>query len=670
MFLFQRLARFFSELKRRRVFRVVGVYLAGGYAVAEAADLFFPRLGLADWTLTAVLVLVVAGFPVAAVLAWTFDIREDPGEGSGVPPVPRTSSWVAVGAVSAVAAVAFGGAALFILESRPPPLDDSRVVVAAFENRTGAPSLETVGALAADWISDGLARSRMVEVVPSATAYAWSVGLADETRGLDPLERSQVLARETGAGILVWGSFYRFGDRIQLQAQVFHVSDRELLRTLQPVEAAVDSVAGAVASLSDRVAGALAARLNPRLAGWADHVRPPGLEAYRAYNQGLERYVSSLDDRGYSEAARLFGRAVELDSTFVVASLWHAQALTNGVDRERADSIVHLLQERPEDLTPYDRAFLDRLEARLHGDWPSAYESAKRMTEIAPASDDAWRERALDALRLNRPNEALEILERLDPRQGWLRGWPHYYYWQAEANHLLGNHERELDVLGEARRHYPEVQWLEGSEGAARAALGRVPPVDSLFTDLASSASPWGPLILALELQAHGHDEIADHALRAASAWHRRYARTNPTVTARRYLLQALYYAGEHDEALEVASGLDVEEASIAGAVKLGVQGAIAARRGMESEALELSRRLAELPPVATGVRHTYWRARIAALLDDRDRAVELIEQAFDEGFMPIRSTSGGLFAPLHVAPEFASLRGYRPFDRLVRFGD
>jgi hypothetical protein len=40
--------RFFAELKRRQVFRVMAIYGAAAFAVIEAADVMFPRTGLPD----------------------------------------------------------------------------------------------------------------------------------------------------------------------------------------------------------------------------------------------------------------------------------------------------------------------------------------------------------------------------------------------------------------------------------------------------------------------------------------------------------------------------------------------------------------------------------------------------------------------------------------------
>lgn len=40
--------QFWEELKRRKVVRVLVVYLASAFAILEASDIIFPRIGLSE----------------------------------------------------------------------------------------------------------------------------------------------------------------------------------------------------------------------------------------------------------------------------------------------------------------------------------------------------------------------------------------------------------------------------------------------------------------------------------------------------------------------------------------------------------------------------------------------------------------------------------------------
>ncbi len=65
---------FWSELKRRRVIRVVITYVLVGVATGGAAEVFLPNLGAPEWVLPTVLALLILGLPVALVLAWAYEM--------------------------------------------------------------------------------------------------------------------------------------------------------------------------------------------------------------------------------------------------------------------------------------------------------------------------------------------------------------------------------------------------------------------------------------------------------------------------------------------------------------------------------------------------------------------------------------------------------------------
>jgi len=71
------LFNFWNELKRRKVIKAVFVYVAVAWAILEAADTIFPRLGLPDWTVTFVLILLIIFFILVVVLTWVYDITPE-----------------------------------------------------------------------------------------------------------------------------------------------------------------------------------------------------------------------------------------------------------------------------------------------------------------------------------------------------------------------------------------------------------------------------------------------------------------------------------------------------------------------------------------------------------------------------------------------------------------
>jgi len=91
----------------------------------------------------------------------------------------------------------------------------------------------------------------------------------------------------------------------------------------------------------------------------------------------------------------------------------------------------------------------------------------------------------------------------------------------------------------------------------------------------------------------------------------------------------------------------------------LGYRGVLAARRGEKAEAQRVARVLAVRPYPYSYGQPALWRARIAAVLGDRDQAVALVREAFAQGL--------AVDLYLHALIDFAPLRGYPPFDELMR---
>lgn len=66
-----------AELKRRNVFRVGAVYVIVAWLLVQVSDALVPALHLPDWFNTAVVFVLIMGFPIALVFAWAFELSPD-----------------------------------------------------------------------------------------------------------------------------------------------------------------------------------------------------------------------------------------------------------------------------------------------------------------------------------------------------------------------------------------------------------------------------------------------------------------------------------------------------------------------------------------------------------------------------------------------------------------
>jgi tetratricopeptide (TPR) repeat protein len=535
-----------------------------------------------------------------------------------------------------------------------------RVVVLPYDNRTGDSALAPIGRMAADWITEGLARTSEVQVVPSLIVLQTQTEISHGARnggGIAPLNE---VARLTQSAIAVTGAYYRRGDSLEFHSEVLDVATSRPLGAIEPVVGRVENPSAAIDTVRLRVMGMLVSRLGRggMRVEIPAAVQPPSYEAYRAMSDGMTRWIAG----DYLAAAPLFERAYKLDSTYLRALLTAASAYGNGGNRAKQDSLVAYLVPRRDRLSPYDQGRLDWLLAIRRGDREAALRAARAAARLAPVGTARFA-LMMSLVQAGRPREALGELDDVlkiglpEVAASWYAVWG----LRTELYHLLGQHDRELEVAREGRASAGTSLPTLLYEGRALAALGRLDELGRVVDEvLAAPAPPTGAVEvmddIAEELRAHGHGteaaQLAARALAVCDAPGTAAPRCRPDLRA------VLLYAGERWAG--AAAAWDSVRADSRNAVYLlGRRGVLAARLGMADSARAIAARLAQLVrPNLQGVPEK-WRARIAAVLGDKESAVTLLRRAFADG-VPY-----GMW--IHTDMDLESLRDYGPFRDLVR---
>jgi hypothetical protein len=65
---------FFSELKRRNVVRMAGLYLVGAWLLVQVAGTVLPMFGAPEWLPRTIIVLLAIGFVPAVIFSWVFEL--------------------------------------------------------------------------------------------------------------------------------------------------------------------------------------------------------------------------------------------------------------------------------------------------------------------------------------------------------------------------------------------------------------------------------------------------------------------------------------------------------------------------------------------------------------------------------------------------------------------
>jgi len=517
----------------------------------------------------------------------------------------RRRRILAVAAVAVVAVLA----GLIWTASRTPRLDvdPDRVVVAAFENMTGDESLDPIGPMVADWIGQGLSQTGGVDVVSAVVALRTSRAVGAETGGLHDVAQLRELAGETGAGTVVSGSYFLEGEDLRFHAKVTNAEDGSIIYAPAAVRGSREAPMETIETLRQRIMGALVTDFDPSLGS-----QPPIFEAYREYVVGLDLLFD-----GRPEAIYHFGRAAAIDSTFMPPRLFIVGAYADLGEWAKADSLLRLLDRNREELGHLDLLAVDFNMARTQGNHEESLRVLREMVRLDPGSDLLYFLIGLRALWLNRPKETIETYEPY--KQQTPAGASLVWTWgpatAADAHHMLGNYDRELEGLRRAIEHFPDVVPLRAREARALAAAGRVEEVDDVIDEVLATPPRTGSAVevmhaAAVELRAHGYTE---EALRIASRgiqwWQNQPGEEVDDAHWHRFAA-LLCLTEEWTPARAVLTAL--VQASPDGIAYAGMLGCLAARTGDHGEALRVLDELQRLDRPYMFGENFYWSACIA----------------------------------------------------------
>jgi tetratricopeptide (TPR) repeat protein len=510
------------------------------------------------------------------------------------------------------------------------------LTVKRFENRTNDPSLDPVGAMAADAITQAIPQLDFLSRVSSGTSDA------------KPAARTRAI---------VTGAYYLDGQNLRVQASLADTTG-SVLYAIEPAVGPRSDPGAVVGLAQQRMLGAVVTILDPtNLIG--RHSRPPLYNAYREFVAGMDLFGND-----YPGALQHLKRATELDPDFF-APLWTMCAVyANTFDRQgRLDTLARIAPMRDR-LSRFERLRFDTEIANADGRQLDGLKALRQAEEVDPENLVVNYLIGHYALRLNRPQETLDEYAKVNAARWDVStpgGWR--YTRMTSANHLLGRHEEELRVAITAKKIFPSALATRADEMYALAALGRIDDLRRAADDLLSlgqspSAGTLGGALrtVANELRTHGHRaESTELAMRGIARYRGRPQDVQQRENIRSGLAQALYVVEQWEDAAKIVVTLLNEHRD--NPVYVGLAGAIAARMGNRDAALKHSAALARMP--ADGGVASLLRAQIAAVLGDKQAAMDLLRDAAAQGY-PYSLT-------LHQNVDFESLRGYAPFDEFMR---
>lgn len=554
------------------------------------------------------------------------------------------------------------------LEAAPAPaLDPRRLVVSRLENLTG------------DAAFDALPRLIETDLMRALNALSSIRAVPVEVSGR---KAALAAARETGAASVVVGTLVRNGDSLELSAEIVLTERGELFGAVGPLAVPANAVRGpGLAEFAERLTtganNVLATLQNPpvRIAS-AIYSRPWPRWPVAQRATAVRLAAANNPAEGIEPMRAILAEAPE----FLRAKQDLARFLSDTGRYDEAQKILReLLGPQRAQLSEIEIYSLSYDDALLHGDPERALQAARGLLELRPMSDAITQ--AISCLwGQNRPRAAYEELERWWKRHG--ASLPEASRFNVEgglyATQALmflreGNPGAALEVVQKmekflAGRSFSAAVWLRFQ---ALAALDRESEMQQVILDASSLSGVqriepvmfmWYAYCQALHA---GRPEAAARWLAAAQRAWEDVPRSGPVYDNLATVAVSLFEAtGRYDEALKAVDVLERRTPGFSSIV--GARALILTAAGRVDEAQPLIRQLETWDERnARGV-PDYWRARLAARAGDKARAVELLRLAIGRGlwFGDFRSSA---LEYGRLEPEFAALRGYAPFEQLLK---
>src|SRR3989440_240859 len=102
---------FFTELKRRNVYKVAVAYIVAGWALSQGIAQVLPVFDIPNWIIRLTVVLIIIGLPIALVLAWSFELtpqgikRTEDVDLAAAAQQPKKRTWILVVIIGALVSI-------------------------------------------------------------------------------------------------------------------------------------------------------------------------------------------------------------------------------------------------------------------------------------------------------------------------------------------------------------------------------------------------------------------------------------------------------------------------------------------------------------------------------------------------------------------------------------
>jgi len=486
--------QFWQELKRRKVVRVITVYAAASFVLLELVDIIAEPLGLPDWTINFVLVLLCIGFIISVILSWVYDITPEgiqktrPSKEVTEIEKPTTSNiWKVTTFVSILIIIAF---VVFYLvngskQSQNISHLEKSIAVLPFNNLSEEKGNEH--------FVDGLVEDLLnrISVIEELKVISRTSSEIYRERGVKSVPE---IAGELNVSYIVEGSVQRYGDKARVTVQLIDAINDDHIWAENYDRDIVD-----IFKTQSEIAMQIASELNTILTSEQKTIiqenRTKNVKAFELYQMGRFYWNKRTGD-GFTTSIEYFEKAIAEDPGYGLAyaglaDTYNLMALQGWMDeQEGRDKAVELALKALELDENLAEAYtvLGSIYDYVDWDWENAEGVFKRALELNPNYSTAHHYYSEHLSITGRHEEArkhIDIALELDPLSFVIRHVSRkLYYNQGCFKEALA----EIQKCNELQENHPwlprhefNIYWQLGEEEKAFNAFRRIVKSSTIY---------------------------------------------------------------------------------------------------------------------------------------------------------------------------------------------
>ena len=299
---------FFAELKRRNVYKVAAAYAVIAWLLIQAASILFPTFEAPAWLMKVLVVIVAAGFVIALLIAWTFEMTPDGMKRTeDISPNEQLPHWSKRKFGTLIVTVALLATGLLVFQLWRSWSSEKSIAVLPFENLSQDPENAYFAEGVQDEILARLSKVADLKVISRTSTQRFKSAPEDLPH----------IARQLGVAHIVEGSVQKQGEQVRVTVQLIkaatdaHLWAETFDRKLTDIFAVESEIARSIADklraeLSGSEVKALAARPTENS------------EAYQLYLKG-RFFWNKRTAKDFHTALNYFQQAIDKDPGFALA---------------------------------------------------------------------------------------------------------------------------------------------------------------------------------------------------------------------------------------------------------------------------------------------------------------------------------------------------------------